>query len=118
MASALVPFERQMVGPVQPLACHLHHGTPYHCVRPKAEHREGFPDLRDGVIDHGFVLAPPLALPHECTPAMVTTEWYCHMCGEHNDVWGTGATESYMECGHCFAWSWLDFDPDGFGTKR
>lgn len=98
------------VGPIVDDACDRYGN----CKRPRAEHREDFMDLRDDVIDHDFVEPAPRPYDHERVAAMITTEWHCHLCGRHNDVWGTGATESYMECGSCGAWSWLDFNPDGF----
>lgn len=100
-------------GPIVDDACAAYRD----CKRPRAEHREGFMDLREGVIDHDFVAPAPRPYDHERVPAMITTEWRCHVCGADNDVWGTGATEGYMECGSCGAWSWLDFNPDGYEAQ-
>lgn len=86
----------------------------YGCGKPASLHREGFMDLRTDVIDHDFEEPAPRPYDHERVPAMIRTEWRCHACKAENDVWGTGATEGYMECGSCGAYSWLDFDPDGY----
>lgn len=105
-------------GPVLPVGPVIHPGCAVHgCGRPREEHREDFMDLRDEVIDHDFAEASPRPYNHEVTPAMITTEWHCHACGAHNDVWGTGADEGYMQCGACGAQSWLVFDPDGFEKR-
>lgn len=100
------------VGPIVDDAC-----AAGRCGRTREEHREGFMDLREGRIGHDFKEPAPRPCDHERVPAMVTTEWRCHSCGAHNDVWGTGATEGHMECGSCGAHSWLDFDPVGYEER-
>lgn len=48
--------------------------------------------------------------PSMVVAAMTVTEWTCHACGEDNDVWGEGAIENWMDCGHCSASSYLSMD--------
>jgi hypothetical protein len=105
-----VETDPRPVGPVQDDACKR-------CKRPQAEHRSGFMDLRDDVVAHDYEQPALRPYDHEVVPAMITTEWHCHRCHQHNDVWGDGAMDGYMECGHCGAYSWLVFDPPGFGAQ-
>lgn len=44
---------------------------------------------------------PMLPEPHEIALALVTTEWTCPFCQYHQDVWGEGAIQTWMECGSC-----------------
>lgn len=56
---------------------------------------------------------PMLPEPHEIATASAVTEWTCPFCQHHQDVWGEGAMHTWMECGSCGKYAFLDDAEEG-----